>query len=278
MTILVIWGYNMSAEIYYFSGTGNSLVVARDIAEKINGNIIPIVSVLDQEIINTNADVIGFVFPIHDYKPLPLIEQFIKKIANLNSKYIFAVCTYGVIPLGAMKIFEQNIKACGGELSSGYVVKMPHNGLGISCSNEEQNKRFKRWKIKLEIISENINSRKKEKPEVLNIPVHYILSGLIFSTMLPTLNILWQGTIKGWNSLSLISNNKCNGCGICKKICPVNNIEMVDNKPKWFEHCVLCFACLQWCPKEAINAGSITEGMPRYHHPDVKISDIISLM
>jgi hypothetical protein len=138
---------------------------------------------LDQEIINTNADVIGFVFPIHDYKPFHLIEQFIKKIANLNSKYIFAVCTYGVIPLGAMKIIEQNIKACGGELSSGYVVKMPHNGLGISCSNEEQNKRFKRWKIKLEIISENINSRKKEKPEVMNIPVHYILSGLFFSTM-----------------------------------------------------------------------------------------------
>ncbi len=116
----------MSTEIYYFSGTGNSLVVARDIAEKINGKIIPIVSVLDQEIVNTNADVIGFVFPIHDYKPPPLIEQFIKKIANLNSKYIFAVGTYGFIPLGAMKIIEQNIKACGGELSLGYVVKMPH--------------------------------------------------------------------------------------------------------------------------------------------------------
>ncbi len=103
----------------------------------------------------------------------------------------------------------------------------------------------------------------------------YILSGLIFSTMLPILNVLWHATRKGWNSLSFRSNNKCNGCGICMKICPVNNIEMVDNKPKWFEHCVLCFACLQWCPKEAINAGSVTEGMPRYHHPDVNISDII---
>lgn len=266
----------MSTEIYYFSGTGNSLVVARDIAEKINGKVIPIVSMLDQEIINTNADVIGFVFPIHDYKPPPIIEQFIKKIANLNSKYIFAICTYGFIPLGAMKIIEQNIKACGGELSSGYVVKMPHNGLGkINSSNEEQNKMFKRWKIKLKIISENINSRKKEKPEVKNILVHYILSGLFFSTMLPTLNILWHATRKGWESLSFISNNKCNGCGICMKICPVNNIEIVDNKPKWFDHCALCFACLQWCPKEAINAGSVTEGMPRYHHPDIKISDII---
>ena len=75
----------MSTEIYYFSGTGNSLVVARDIAEKINGKIIPIVSMLDQEIINTNADVIGFVFPIHDYKPPPLIEQFLRKALIIAS-------------------------------------------------------------------------------------------------------------------------------------------------------------------------------------------------
>lgn len=266
----------MSVEIYYFSGTGNSLVVARDIAEKINGKIIPVVSLLDQEIIHTNADVIGFVFPIYDYKPPNLIYQFIKKITNINSKYIFAVGTYGIILLGAMKKIEQHIKACGGELSSGYVVKMPHNGIGKkNISNDEQNKMFKRWRIKLEIISENINSRKKEKPEVMNIPVHFILSGLIFEAMLPLLNLLWHVIRKGWNSLSFTSNNKCDGCGICMKICPVNNIEMVDNKPKWFEHCALCFACLQWCPKEAINAGSITEGMTRYHHPDVNISDIM---
>ena len=30
----------MSKEIYYFSGTGNSFVVARDIAEKIKANLI----------------------------------------------------------------------------------------------------------------------------------------------------------------------------------------------------------------------------------------------
>jgi flavodoxin len=35
----------MSTEIYYFSDTGNSLVVARDIAVKMNGKMIPIPSV-----------------------------------------------------------------------------------------------------------------------------------------------------------------------------------------------------------------------------------------
>lgn len=32
----------MAAEIYYFTGSGNSLVAARDIAGRLNGKIIPV--------------------------------------------------------------------------------------------------------------------------------------------------------------------------------------------------------------------------------------------
>jgi hypothetical protein len=39
----------MSTEIYYFSGTGNSLVVARDIARKTGGRLIPIATVTDYQ-------------------------------------------------------------------------------------------------------------------------------------------------------------------------------------------------------------------------------------
>ena len=46
----------MSTEIYYFSGTGNSLAVAREIAEKTNGKLISIPTVIDKEHINTEAD------------------------------------------------------------------------------------------------------------------------------------------------------------------------------------------------------------------------------
>jgi flavodoxin len=49
-------------EIYYFSGTGNSLVVARDIAERMEGNLIAIPSMMDKERITTDADIIGIVF------------------------------------------------------------------------------------------------------------------------------------------------------------------------------------------------------------------------
>ncbi|MDR2194165.1 MAG: 4Fe-4S binding protein [Treponema sp.] len=41
-------------------------------------------------------------------------------------------------------------------------------------------------------------------------------------------------------------NNNCTGCGICEKVCPVDNIEILNNKPQYKHHCeqqdFLCFA------------------------------------
>jgi len=81
--------------------------------------------------------------------------------------------------------------------------------------------------------------------------------------------------MKGWKSLAFISNEKCDGCGICKKICPVDNIEIVDNKPSWSNHCEGCFACFHWCPKEAIQFGNTNMNIKQYHHPEAKIVDIM---
>lgn len=55
----------MNIEIYYFSGTGNSLEVAREISQKMNGKLIPIPMVMDKEHVTPEADVIGIIFPVY---------------------------------------------------------------------------------------------------------------------------------------------------------------------------------------------------------------------
>lgn len=264
-------------EIYYFSGAGNSLAIARDLAGKMNATLIPVTSVIDQERIDTEAEVIGIVFPIYDFKPPLIIRKFVTKIKNISSKYIFAVGDYGISPSKSMKNLDRVIKSCGGNLSAGFTFGMPHNGIGSGLFLQTQHETmFKNWKTKLEWISEYIIARKKGKLETTNMFVSLILSGL-FIKMAPTvLKLLKQVIIKGWNSLALISNEKCDGCGICKKICPVNNLELVDNKPAWSSHCAGCFACFHWCPKEAIQLGNINMNIKKYHHPEVKISDMMN--
>ena len=52
----------MGTTIYYFSGTGNSLKIARELAEKIEDSIlIPIAKVWDLENLESTSKKIGFI-------------------------------------------------------------------------------------------------------------------------------------------------------------------------------------------------------------------------
>jgi ferredoxin len=67
----------------------------------------------------------------------------------------------------------------------------------------------------------------------------------------------------------------CNHCGTCGRICPTRNITVTDDTVHWGNACVQCYACIHWCPNEAVEIGGRTVGRQRYHHPDVTIRDML---
>lgn len=84
----------MKSEIFYFSGTGNSLHVARELQKRIpNTVLVPIVSVLNSGKIKTEADTVGIVFPIHAFSTPLIVKQFLQQIDLKSAKYLFAVTT-----------------------------------------------------------------------------------------------------------------------------------------------------------------------------------------
>ena len=296
---------NKSTEVYYFSGTGNSLFAAREIAGKINGKLISIPSIMEQERIITEADVIGIVFPVYyatNDCGIPLIiGRFVKKLENLNSKYMFAVCTHGGAPGTTIENFGKLIESHGGELAAGFTVKMSYSSSAVQKINytlfrkeletdvladkEQQQKILDNWKKKLETIYEYVNARKTGKFEtrgtlrkIVYAPPLYLLmkplssrryrklSGLprhmSFSTLIPLADKSFQ------------TSEKCNGCGICAQVCPVDNIRLVEGRPVWQHHCETCLACYSWCPQAAVG-GDIVEYNTRYHHPSIQLSDVM---
>ncbi|HML02578.1 MAG TPA: EFR1 family ferrodoxin [Candidatus Bathyarchaeia archaeon] len=281
----------MTVDVYYFSGTGNSLVVARDIAEKTNGKLISIPSVISEDRIGTQADVVGVVFPVYGIFRIPsIVERFVRKLDSIGSKYIFAVSTYGNMAGAAVKSFGKVVESCGGKLSAGFAVKMPVNNISLpsfiysGTVEDKERKSFANWRKKLDLICQYITARKQGKFEVSNrllVSLFYPLDryygrwrieskyNKLLNSHLNT-DALWP-----MMDVSFHTDEKCDGCGICSRICPVNNIKMVESAPYWQHHCERCFACLQWCPKEAIQFERISIGRKRYHHPDVEISDML---
>ena len=72
---------------------------------------------------------------------------------------------------------------------------------------------------------------------------------------------------------SFFVDENCISCGLCEKICPVQNIRLKNDKPTWTHNCEMCFRCLNYCPKDAIQFGKSTIEKKRYKNPFIKVSD-----
>jgi len=276
----------LGAEIYYFSGTGNSLAIARDMAIQLNAQQIPIASVMGKVLVQTDADVIGIVFPVHNVVNggLPIIvRRFVTALQTNPSAYIFAVCTCGAGSGEALPNIAKIIKANGGKLAAGFTVKMPFNCPPFTDSAERA-KRFRDWHQTLAEIGKTVESRDENEIKAMNIFIRiavYPLGLLMKFLILRNYRKLAQVPKFSFDEAvyhvdqSYVCDDACDGCGICAKVCPVNNIEMVDDRPVWQHHCESCLACLVWCPHKLISGGILSGQEVRYHHPQMKLAEML---
>lgn len=282
----------MAVQIYYFSGTGNSLVVARDIAEKLEGNLVSIASLMDEEIITTDADVIGIVFPVY-YTGLVnvphIVQRFVMKLDKISTKYIFAICTYGGGFGSTLTMLDDMIRIRGGRFASGFGVQMPQNAFNKPFENKE--KLYRGWKDKKLLSIYQYVSEKNEGHfdtdglfnglfvKLLGKMANSALFKPLFYNPMNKAAGVRKGSDLGINEIvplmdrSFHTDENCISCSTCSKVCPVKNIEIVNDKPVWQHHCENCLACIKWCPKKAIHGYG--ESPPCYHHPEVKISDML---
>ena len=118
----------MSMEVYYFSGTGNSLYVAKELQKRIpETNLLPIASLLNNDVINTNGKTVGIVFPIHlAMAPAPVME-FLKELDLKSSDYIFAIATRAGSQHRAFIDVDKILEKKGKRLDSFFTLNMASN-------------------------------------------------------------------------------------------------------------------------------------------------------
>ena len=119
----------MKTNLFFFSATGNSLAVAKDIAAKLPGTqIFSIPKVINQKM-DLNADNIGFIFPVYFSGMPKIVIDFINKLEPSKPKYIFAICTCGAFPMGTLLQAQKQLRKKGMTLNAGFSIQMPGNYL-----------------------------------------------------------------------------------------------------------------------------------------------------
>ncbi|MCK9592476.1 MAG: EFR1 family ferrodoxin [Methanoregula sp.] len=259
----------MKTTIYYFTGTGNSLAVARDLATELGDTeLIPMSRVIHQPEIVADADAVGIAFPVYFLNMPGIVREFVQKIRFTNSQYIFGIATCGEQPGPALFNLKAFLEQKGTTLSAGFVFVMPENYIGpvnLMTDTERVQEKYTRAKSRIPAIAAAIRDKKTSVPEGSD-SVVLRLGGRIASALMTS---VYQTPRR------LHATVTCNRCRTCEHICPTKNISVRADAVRWGRNCTQCYACIHWCPKGAIEIGGRTTGKPRYHHPDVTLADML---
>jgi ferredoxin len=281
----------MSTEIYYFSGTGNSLHVAKELQKRIpQTDLVPIVSLLDAESVATHAETVGFVFPQYATTVPKVVAKLLKKLELTSARYLFAIATRGGTVCRAFADVDELLNKKGRRLDSYFVLTMPSGSEPLvetfaEYITEERIARLESEMLtRLDAIQSTITAQEVNREEDL--------SGLdvpppdIIKPIMPFIKILEPILLPlgklAESSFGFYADAKCTGCGLCERVCLAQKIKMVDARPTWQKEvkCFGCFACLNYCPEQSIQVASTwylksrTAENGRYHHPQITANDI----
>ena len=259
----------MKTTLYYFTGTGNSLWAARELARHIpDTTLVPIARLIHEGgEITAPEGRIGFIFPVYIGGPPLLVAEFAKKIDLTAADEIFGLVTMGAAGDGAWKRLKKILKKRSYQMFAAYCVKMPTNYmlLGDVLPEDQKHDVLTTAGSDIERIAGKITRGEKgfeKEPFVIN---------FFNNALYPFL----KGQLRSQGARFRADEN-CNNCGICQQVCPVYNITLAGlNPPEWGNACESCFACINYCPRNAIQSGKKTVSRGRYHHPDVSVTDLM---
>lgn len=265
----------MATQIYYFSGTGNSLQIARELQNRLpDTTLVPIVRALKSGAIQSSAESVGIVFPIFAFSLPPIVIDFLKHLNLDSATYLFAVTSRHCRPKVFRKLSRLTQKN-GKALDAHFSIQMPENYVSFfdSPTSEEIRNGDEELQEKLAQM-QAVFAEKKAYEEVLPMPLP---ARILIAILFPVMTKIHHVTRFMHLEKKLYADSQCTGCGICEKICLSGKIQIKDGRPVWNPDvpCHFCLACIHFCPAKAIQIrGSKTPVRGRYTNASVTANDI----
>ena len=248
--------------MFYFSATGNSKYIAELFCrnmEAVSNSAVSNFAVSDSAVCHSveeeidfsqlikSSEIICFCYPIFGSRVPRLMREFAAKYMELfkNKKLIIFCTQMGGSGDGARAFTD--VFPCGFvEVIYAEHFLMPNNVCNLFFLPLATNKIIQWYlakaKKKMEIVCNDIKNGIVKK-RGFN-PFSQGL-GLFQGSFMP--GIEKRAKSKVW------IDGDCNQCGLCVSICPMNNFGLEDNRIITKNNCMICYRCINKCPKKAIS-------------------------
>lgn len=245
--------------VLYFSATGNTEYAAKEIAV-ITGdeslNLLQKIRASDYSKISSEKPFV-ICAPIYVCEIPYFMNRFLKRVELSGNREVYFVFTSGGYS-GCASVLAKALCRKKGLIYKGSAdLIMPRNYIASDMYPMQDS----------DTIRLKIADARKQTEQIASIIKNggRLKSRHVF--LFETLIIL--PFVPLWVKLKLTAKDfsvkdTCLGCGKCAKVCPLNNINIVEKKPVWGKKCTHCMACICNCPKDSIEYGTITVGKERY--------------
>ena len=231
----------------YLSGTGNTKHCVEKLVNLIDNSAqcIPLENPeIVHELEKKNTIILGY--PTQFSNAPFMVRDFIKKNSpRWKGKKVFLVNTMGLFSGDGTGCTARILKKHGADILGGLQIKMPDSVCDsklLKKSIEENRQIVKAADRRIEQVAEQIRQGKYPQ-EGLSLIAH--IKGLLGQR-------LWfYNKTTGYTDKLKISDS-CVGCGLCSKVCPMENIQAKDNLVISGSRCTMCYRCISLCPQKAI--------------------------
>ena len=237
----------MKTTLICFSGTGNSYYIAKRLSEEIQDCQILMIPHLMREERFELTEQVGFIFPVYKGFPPNLVVHFIQEVFAKQDlspiKYLFTVATRYLFQAYTFQAMDVVLKEAGAMASYVNHVVMPDGYVPLLAAPTEEKiaSLYAQAENKIALIAADIKNEKIDPPR------RPLFSRLAINLIMVPIHRAFMDTPQYF-----AVTDACISCGLCYRMCPSANIEMVQGKPVFDRACTGCLGCYHRCPTQAI--------------------------
>ena len=249
--------------ILWYSGCGNSRFVAETLSKELGDErmiFIPEAARQAAALEFGQDEVLGIVFPVYSWSVPKLVSEYLRTVhVTGRPAYVFAACTCGDETGLTERHLKKDLHKQGLTLDAFFSFQMPETYINLPGfkldTDENALRKINGTQESLKETVRLIKQRTKGNFDRLKGGSSFLKSNI--------LKPLFYGLLITDRKFRV--SDSCIGCGICAKNCPLQNITIENDRPKWNGNCTNCMSCYHRCPKNAINFGKVTIGKGQYY-------------